>query len=124
MRTGLIKSKFFIITGSILLIVFLSFLGRQIYQKYEIDREIRGFEAEVARLQSQNQDLTGLLEYFKTSAYKERQARLLLNLKKPGEFAVALPAREEDGGAELGPKTAETFGSNFQKWSEYFFKKF
>ncbi|MDP3994106.1 MAG: septum formation initiator family protein [Candidatus Doudnabacteria bacterium] len=100
--------------------MFLFSLGRQVYKKYQIHLEIRGLETEIARLESQNQDLAGLLEYFKTTAYKERQARSILNLKKPGEFAVALPPREEEGAGQ-GPQAEEIYASNFKKWREYFF---
>ena len=97
-------------------------LGRQAYKQYQIHREISGLEQEIEKLQSQNQELAALLEYFKTPAYKERQARSILNLKKPGEFAVALPPREEEqAGGESNAKIKETSGSNFQKWREYFF---
>jgi cell division protein FtsB len=95
-------------------------LFRELQKKYEIQSEIRRLEAEIANLDSKNREIQELISYYQTSEYKERQARALLNLQKPGEFAVVLPERDDDqGAAELEADPGRV--SNFQKWWEYYF---
>lgn len=120
MSLSFLKSKWFAAGGLILCSMFFFFVISELRKKYAIRAEIRKLEAEIAELESQNQEFLELLNYLKTPEYKERQARSLLHLQKPGEFAVALPAREEEQvAAEALPQTPNK--SNLQKWWEYFF---
>jgi len=103
----------------------LLFLGlswsREIYKKYEINREIRALEGQIAGLERSNSDLSSLIGYFKSPEYKERQARQLLNLQKQGEFVVALPLTESESSGESALTPAQNKNANLQKWWLYFF---
>ncbi len=122
MQSGLIKSKFFIAVGLIALVMMGVFASRGFYKKKQIQREISSLQEEIGKLETKNEEVLDLINYFKTQEYKERQARSLLNLQKPGEFAVALPPQEEEE-PEAGPQSIRESGiSNLQKWWEYFFE--
>ena len=123
MRWHFVKSRWFIFLGTTTLLLFLFFLGREVYSKYQIRQEIGGLKSEITRLENQNQELTGFLEYFKTTAYKERQARSFLNLKKPGEFAVALPVEQENEETSVAREQAQKSESSIERWKNYFFHK-
>lgn len=118
----ILKSKLFIWLAIPALLILVLFLGRQLYKSYTINKEIRDLEQEIAALEQNNQEVLELLNYLKTREYKERQARSLLSLQKPGEFAVALPPREEATGGAAGSEP-ETKQSNFVEWWNYFFKR-
>lgn len=115
----LLQSKFFRLLLGLALALMAFYLSRDLYQKYQIRKEIRKLEEEIATLENNNKDMLELLNYFKTVEYKERQARSLLNLQKPGEFAVALPKGESStssqDSAEARPER------NYIQWWNYFF---
>lgn len=116
-----LRSKFFILVAVFALLMVSILLGNQLYRRYQTNQEIAGLENEIAKLESSNQDILKLINYFKTPEFRERQARSLLNLQKPGEFAVALPVNEEEKDTSSGVKADPK--SNFIKWWEYFFGK-
>ena len=115
-----LKSKLFMFLASVALVFTAVTLVRELQKKYEIDREIRALEQEITSLDAKNREITELINYYQTSEYKERQARSLLNLQKPGEFAVVLPERDNDRESDL-EKIEVVSVSNLQKWWEYYF---
>lgn len=113
------KSKFFLYCASVVLLLLLFYLGREFYQKYQIQKQIRFLEDQVSLLDSQNKDVEELLKFLKSPEYKERQARSLLSMQKPGEVAVVLPQNPD---LEI-PDQVLVEQSNFRKWWNYFFVK-
>ncbi len=106
-----------------MLILFISFLGRGLYKTYQVKQDVRSLEREIASVEGENQELLELIGYLKTPEYKERQARSVLNLQKPGEIAVALPGGETQSPARENSKVSgeENSESNWKKWWKYFF---
>jgi len=95
-------------------------------------------KSEIEQLEGKNQQLAGLMEYFQEESYLEREARLKLNLKKPGEQVVVLSQRSgSDAGAEkfsdessvnesiseesVEARNQEIETANYWRWWEYFF---
>lgn len=116
-----LKSRTFLTLGLVLAVVMGYLLSKALNRRYQINQEIKGLEAEIAKYEGQNEELAGLIDYFKTPEYQERQARPLLNLQKPGEFAVALPTTPEldqSGEEKSGPALPIT---NYRLWWDYFF---
>ena len=116
-----------------LLIVFLAFvlvayaLFRETYKKYQIQKEVEELEEQAEELSQGNQKLRGLINYFGTKNFSEKEARGKLNVKKEGETLVILrsqEAREED--QEKQQKEAEEERlleiPNPLKWWNYFFE--
>lgn len=120
MLRELFKSKLYIFCALAVLLGTGIFLGKELYTRYQIDLEIRGLDRQVTELQQKNHEVSQMIQYFKTTEYKERQARSLLNLQKPGEFAVALPV-QEDQNAGTADDTETKKETNLKKWWNYFF---
>lgn len=95
------------------------FWGREAWHRYQVEREINNLRAEISKAQSGSERLEEALAYLRTPEYKERQARSLLGLQKPGEFVVALPQSAEDKTAEAEAESAS--GGNPRQWWLYFF---
>lgn len=116
----LIKSKLGFAAGICFLLVTIFFLVQETYKKYVINNEIRKLREEIALVEGKNKEILELINYYKTTEYKERQARSILGLAKPGEFVVALPPKEND--TAMDGETVES-ASNLQRWWDYFFSK-
>lgn len=120
MPLAILKSKPAIIAGIAVLVIGLFYLGRETVRKRQIQAEISSLENEIAAISGKNKEILDLISYYKSVEYKERQARSLLNLQKPGEFAVALPGDPEQKSEEAGGR-GQSYQSNLNLWWNYFF---
>ena len=86
----------FIALAAIAVIV-SAFIGtsRELIHRYQVQRDIRALEAEIATLENQNSDLSYLVDYLNTDAFKEIQARQNLGLQRPGETAVLIESSRD-----------------------------
>jgi len=121
----LLSSKVFLFFITLALIGLTINLGRESYRKYQLTKEINKLESDIERLEKKDEQMANLLEYFKEGSYLEQEARLKLNLKKPGEKVVVI---SQSAGAEVDERImVETENqvsnetANFWKWWEYFF---
>lgn len=97
-----------------------------------LDAEIDALQARAEELREGNHELADLREKFAGVGELEREARLKLNLRKPGEEVVVLRGEPEprattdDAGTEraAGAATDEGRGvaSNAAQWYDYFFR--
>lgn len=85
----------FVVNAVILVAIGFSF-GREWIRNREIQNEIAGLRDQAAALQTRNLQIADLNTAFRTESFIEREARLKLGLKKPGENVVVI----QDGGAE------------------------
>lgn len=122
----LLGSKVFLFFIVLALIGLVISLGQESYRKYQLTKEINGLKSEIERLEGKNQQMADLMEYFQEGSYLEKEARLKLNLKKPGEKVVVI---SQTAGAEVDKRiVAETESeasnetTNLWKWWEYFFQ--
>lgn len=112
-----LQSRFGTVILSLALVFVLVITAKLLMQKTEVEKEIEELKARSEEVNKQNQDLAQLINYLNTDTFKERQAREQLNLKKEGEYVVALPK-----GSELSETTdSEGQISNPRKWFNYFF---
>ena len=124
----------FVVNAVILVLLSLSF-GREFLRNSEINREIQMLEQKAASLDSRNLDLLELNTAFQTESFIEREARLKLGMKKPGENVVvfkkqkAPPFDKASGGRQweaedpfdiLSGETKRQV-ANPTKWWYYFF---
>jgi len=93
--------------------------GRVYFQKRAIDNEIAKLVAQADKIEKDNEQLGSLIKYFATPQYQEKQAREKLNLKKDGEYVVALPESDTVNSSETTPELTKT--ENFKSWLNYFF---
>lgn len=128
-------SKIFSLAGIVALFFISLSLGKEVYRKYQIQKEINLMEQEVKNLENNNADLNKLIEYFKSDAFLENEARKKLNLQKPDEKVVIFTDTAENHSPAQNntPNTAlqsaqnsqeieEKEMENYQKWWDYFFK--
>lgn len=125
---------------NVLFIFLIAFLiGREMIRRRDIDGQIALLQKQAIEMQTQNVALTELHNAVQTESYIEREARLKLGLKKPGESVVILKEegdRDDKGnkGDSMGDSTdplgivAEGDGAkkplaNSTKWWYYFFNK-
>ena len=114
-----IKSKF---ATWILLPVFVLALvgfGKVYFQKRTIDKEIAKLQEQADKIQQDNEQLSSLIKYYNTPQYQEKQAREKLNLKKEGEYVIALPDSNGESAADAAAQ--QTKASNLKAWFNYFF---
>ena len=121
----LLSSKVFLFFIVLALIGLVISLGQESYRKYQLTKEINGLKSEIERLEGKNQQLADLMEYFQEGSYLEKEARLKLNLKKPGEKVVVISqptvAEVDERIVAETEKEVSHETTNFWKWWEYFF---
>ncbi|MBI2551499.1 septum formation initiator family protein [Candidatus Uhrbacteria bacterium] len=128
----LIRSRWLLLFN----LIVLSFLGLSFAREYVRANQLKG---DVARLQTQAEqlqkkkvDLMELKASLQTQSSLEREARLKLGLKKPGEkvvvvheaTGVAMPEYLKDGDPlpeVFKDVTPKPYRSNPQKWWDVFF---
>lgn len=101
----------------------VSALSRELYREYKIKKDIEALKGEIEAMESDNYELSQLLEYYKTDEYKEAEARKRLNLKAEGEQVVMIDGKESSTEeVSFSEQAAEEAGiSNRIKWWNYFF---
>jgi len=121
----LLSSKVFLFFIILALIGLIISLGQESYRKYQLTKEINGLKSEIEQLEGKNQQMADLMEYFQEGSYLEKEARLKLNLKKPGEKIVVISqAAEAEVDKRIVAETGDEVSNettNFWKWWEYFF---
>lgn len=77
------------------LLFFIGFkYSKEAYKQREINTEIANLQAEIEKLNQENKNLQGLIEYFQTEEFKEKETKDKLNLVKEGEKMVLVKEKE------------------------------
>lgn len=111
------SSNIFSILLIVLLIASVIKVGKEVMLRLEIHREIQNLQAQLDDVQAKKDKMDKFISYLETSEYIEKQARLELNLSKPGEKQINLV---DNNNLESG-KLVEDKRSNPEKWYNYFF---
>jgi cell division protein FtsB len=85
--------------------------------RYEIKKEINSLQVQLEDLEDKTSKMDKLISYLKTDEYIEKQARLELNLSRPGEKQINLVNLDDSGGDSLSTDKRP----NVEKWFNYFF---
>ncbi len=121
-----------VLAGSLILLLLISIaLGKAVYRRHQIQKEIAQIKAEITQAEGQKKELEQLIAYLATDAFKEKMARQKLNLQRSGETVVAIPVprKEEESllGITAGDDNLASAPINGQKipnprkWWNYFF---
>lgn len=96
---------------------------RELVSRYMINQEIEKVKSEINTLERKNKELSGLVEYLNTDAFKEIQARQNLGMQKDGETAVSIESLPDNATneVELVNNNDVKDKSNMEKWWQYFF---
>ncbi len=97
-------------------------IARSVQRRSDIAEQVSALRRDIGTYESKRQELDRILRYVGTAEYREREARLRLGLKKPGEEVVVIPGLK--GKTRGGETPAETPSEipNWQRWLRYFFK--
>lgn len=118
---NLLYSRSFIILLVAILILTIVALGREGYRYFRVSQEIRDLEKKIEALEKENEELAGMEKYFQSEDFLEKEARLKLNLTKPGEKLIIVKTPEDLEEEQEQEITKQVF--NIQLWWDYFFGK-
>ncbi len=130
----MLEFRFLFIVNFIVLAFLAWSFGREFLRNREIQRDIASLQAEAYALQARNLEITRLHSTLQTESSIEREARLKLGLKKPGEQVVVIQpgtqtTQEADGAAPSDPlgilsgESGVRTVANPVKWWYYFFHR-
>src|SRR3989344_4820268 len=110
-----------------LLIVYAGLLvGRSMYQNFSMNREIDSHKKQITKLETIKRENELALVYYRSSAFREIEARRRLNLKGPDEHVVVLTKRSDQqvpaihGSSSLRPETVPL--KPWQTWWQLIFE--
>ena len=96
-------------------------------RKLAVENGVDNLSGEISTLEKKNSELARLLDYFKSSAYQEREAKIKLNVRRPDEsvgFIYQDPKTINQPDQSIKPADWDLANlSNFQKWLRYLFGK-
>jgi cell division protein FtsL len=117
-----LTSKVFLVTAAAAVAAVGFGIVKSLVKRAEIEREIQALQNEISKNQLQAEKLSQLIEYLNTEEFREKEARLQLGLRKPGESVVVVPNTAEADEASISDlnKTSENL-SNWQRWLKYLF---
>ena len=127
LRSILGHQVLFIVLTSLFCFVFFSF-GREVVRSREIEQDIARLQAEAQALSERQTELTQWQNTLQTEGFIEREARIKLGLKKPGEQVIIVQPVPQNSGVDSGDSSLydlsthdTTSRSNPSKWWWYFF---
>ncbi len=108
-----------------LLIVLLISTARETYRGWQVDTEIQGLQHQVEELEGRRASLEQLVQVLQSPDALDKEARLRLGWKKPGEKVVVIRGMDASQGvidsSAIAPVPSVTTYSNVEKWFRYFF---
>jgi cell division protein FtsB len=116
--------KFFLIVCLASFAIVAYSLFKETYKKRQIQEEVKKLQEQATSLEQGNQKLKGLIDYFRTQNFSEKEAREKLNVKKEGEKVVILRSQEEKEEKTKEDNLTEEkqlLIANPLKWWSYFF---
>lgn len=125
------SSKWLLLASLFILIFFSVNLVREFLNRRDLDKDINVLQEQINSLEGKNQELAGLIDYFKSLDFVEKEARTKLNLRKPGEQIIIVPKPETATASNPDFLTGNAFSlavseikslTNPERWWQYFFK--
>lgn len=108
--------------GALAIFVVGSGLIQLVLRRRAVDDDIARLEAEARQLEGKNSDMLTLIQRFQTSGFLEREARLKLNMQKPGETVVVIE-RTVPAAASTTVRAVAVRDANWKRWWWYFFDR-
>lgn len=121
MAQGSAVSRLFLLVALAALGVVAFGISQSLIRRAEVNREVERLQADIDSYESQAQQLSELLKYLGTEEYQEREARLRLGLKLPGEQVVVIPGLGSDGSGQT--ESTDSTLPNWQRWLRVFYKQ-
>lgn len=114
------SQRFLAIVGLVFLIMIIFPLAKTYSQRRVVEKEIADVQKQIHDFESQNQELKEMITYLQSDQSLEEQARLNLNLKKPGEQVLVVEEKKSPV-SNLEDSSSLASSSNLLKWWRYFF---
>ncbi len=114
------SQRFLAIIGLVFLVLILLPLARTYSQRRLVEKEISDVKNQIADFESKNKEMTDMINYLQSDQSLEEQARLNLNLKKPGEAVIVIQDQKDNGNTIINASSS-ALHSNYAKWWRYFF---
>lgn len=114
------NQRFLAIIGLFFLVAIIFPLARTYSQRRMVEKEIQDVKNQISDYEKQNQELTEMIAYLQSDQSLEEQARLNLNLKKPGEGVIVIKDKTNSVN-EINATSTPPTSSNLAKWWGYFF---
>lgn len=129
----ILRSKIATIVLVILITVSVFHSIRILYITYETESQIAKLRSQIEDHKKQQEKLLNLQKFLQSDFFAEREARIKLGMKKPGEFVAVLPPIEKSNANEESFNSSDTKDSadqqirtsikNSTHWWNYFFSK-
>lgn len=127
----MVRKKWLSKTAFILALAFISWAAfvswKQLERYKRTQADINALQEQADQIRKQNETLAERVEYFKSSEFREQEAKKKLGLKKPDETVVAL---KEERAEENGTMAASSENTGavpereiYQKWWDIFFSQ-
>lgn len=123
MRAGFwswLRGEWVALAGLALLVVFGIGLTREVARRQALDTELRSLQADVGTLAARRDELQSLIAEFQRAETQEQEARLKLNLAKPGERSLIVE-RTPSNATSTEESTPALSRSIPTRWWQYFF---
>ncbi|MFH1611884.1 MAG: septum formation initiator family protein [bacterium] len=127
----ILGSKTFLVLILFALIGIVLSVGRESYNKYQLTKEINKLKGDIEKIEGRNSQLADLMDYFSEDSFLEKEAKVKLNLQKPGEKVVIFSDVYSDDVTDSVNSQEAIDNSDNQdnndrlancwKWWEYFF---
>jgi cell division protein FtsL len=114
-------SPLFVIFLLVIIFITASGLVKIFYKAQKIKAETAQLQAKIEEINLDNQNLASQKKYYSSPYFIEKEARLQLNLKKPGEQVVFIDYNPEILEKEARLKNMNPLVINFLDWWAYFF---
>ncbi len=116
-------------SGTLFLVVGISTV-RETYREWQVDQEIRQMQAQIEQYEGHKLSLVELLTRLDSNEALDKEARMRLGLRKPGERVIILQGADgmqaswqDDLQTEHVNQQAPDMRSNARRWLDYFFPR-
>lgn len=118
----IVNQRFLAMIGLAILVLVALPLAKNYSQKKLVEQELAELQANIKKFESETMELQEMLKYLESEQSLESQARLNLNLKKPGETVIVIEKDENSRASDKVVLKQELEKNNFEKWQDYFFR--
>lgn len=136
---GLFHSRWFYIVNVLLILIVVISFTREMIHSHDIAMQIQALQKQSQTLQTQHLAISDLKNAVQTELFAEKEARLKLGLKKPGESLIILKNEKASGTITASDQKSGSVGetpqqieqknvapkplANSTRWWYYFFNK-
>lgn len=121
------SASWWIVLGSSALVIVFSFaIIREVIRSGQVRNQIDRLQNEIQSEAERHDQLEDLIAYLSSQTFQEREARLKLGLRKPGERVIVVPPGSVPGSTNTNTSSIlsgsePTNTSLPQRWWDYFF---